>query len=75
MSYYTYLRQQFMDYNQASNSVCFNEPYTRACKDVYPRRASFSGVEAGLEVELGARAKNLDFKCASALQGYKVSIT
>ncbi|GJQ86101.1 hypothetical protein Trydic_g15257 [Trypoxylus dichotomus] len=64
--------QQFEDFMQAPKSVCFNQPYTNSCKNVYPQRASTSGSEAGLEVELGVLSENLDFKCASAMQGYKV---
>lgn len=65
-------RQQFKEYNSAPKSTCFNQRFTKDCQNVYPRRASFSGVDAGLQVELTVREKDLDFMCGSPLQGYKV---
>lgn len=65
-------RSHFLDFYKAANSNCFNEEFNSSCDEPYPRRASFSGAGAGLEVELKTDLNDLDFRCATALQGYKV---
>ncbi|GJQ86100.1 hypothetical protein Trydic_g15256 [Trypoxylus dichotomus] len=66
--------QHYQNFYNAFKSRCFNQKFEPDCEISYPRRASSSGVDAGLVVELRARAKDMDFKCASPLQGYKVIV-
>ncbi|KAK9709708.1 Amiloride-sensitive sodium channel [Popillia japonica] len=63
---------RFEDFYTTRKSVCFNQPYSKKCKNVYPKRATSSGNAAGFSVELVASAKDLDFKCVNPIQGYKI---